>query len=298
MPLDTHRQRIVKRSTESTKHPLLCATIPGFIIQTVVLGLPFLFLPPTIPQPMRTSSLSGETYVNEIINCRNPRRIQEVLRMKLEVFKFLCSELKAHGGLTPSRYVGVEEQVAMFLHAIAHSCSNREVQERFQHSGETVSRHFHSVLQALNRLVPRYINLPNHNEIPTAISSNPKFYPFFSNCIGALDGTHIAAKVPADKAAAFRNRKGYLSQNVLACCDFDKLVFTFVLAGWEGSSHDGKVLEAAFNMQFNIPNGKYYLGDAGYGLAPYCLTPYRGVRYHLREWGKNKETYEFYPECF
>jgi DDE superfamily endonuclease len=233
---------------------------------------------------MRNSSLSGEAYTNELMSCGNPRRIQEVLRMKLEVFQFLCEELKTTGSLSHSKYVGIEAQVAMFIHAIAHSRSNREVQERFQHSGETVSRHFHAVLQALNRLVPYYIKLPNHSELPTAISSNPKFYPFFSNCIGALDGTHIAAKVPAEKAPVFRNRKGYLSQNVLACCDFDQLIFTFVLAGWEGSAHDGLVLEAAFNeAEFRVPKDKYYLGDAGYGLAPYCLTPYRGVRYLLRE---------------
>ena len=29
--------------------------------------------------------------------------------------------------------------------------------------------------------------------------------------------------------------------------------------------------------------GKYYLGDAGYSLTPYCLTPYRGIRYHLKD---------------
>ena len=206
--------------------------------------------------------------------------------MKLHVFQFLCVELKIKGGLRHSKHVDVEEQVAMFLHAIAHSRSNREVQERFQHSGETVSRHFHSVLQALNRLVPHYIKPPNHSELATSISSNPKFYPFFGDCIGALDGTYIAAKVPAEDAAPFRNRKGYLLQNVLACCDFDQLIFTYVLAGWEGSAHDGAVLEAAFDTEFRVPKGKYYLGDAGYGLAPYCLTPYRGVRYHLREWGK------------
>jgi hypothetical protein len=232
MPTDSHRQRIIKRSTKTSNNPFLCATIPGLAIQATMTALPFLFLR-SIPQPMRTSVLSGEAYVNELLTSNNPRRIQEVLRMNLEVFRFLCTELKNKGGLAPSRYVGVEEQVAMFLHAIAHSRSNREVQERFQHSGETVSRHFHSVLQALNQLVPHYINLPKHEEPPDAISNNPKFYPFFSDCIGALDGTHIAAKVPTENAAAFRNRKGYLSQNVLACCDFDKLVFTFVFTGWE-----------------------------------------------------------------
>jgi hypothetical protein len=28
------------------------------------------------------------------------------------------------------------------------------------------------------------------------------------------------------------------------------------------------------------------LGDAGYGLSHGCLTPYRGVRYHLKEWAR------------
>src|SRR5213079_3209405 len=105
----------------------------------------------------------------------------------------------------------------MFLFTVARTASNRDVQERFQHSGETISRYFHAVVQAINRLVPEYIKLSNTNEIPMAVITNPKFYPFFKHCIGALDGTHIEAKVSEAQAAAFRNRKGQLSQNVLAC---------------------------------------------------------------------------------
>ena len=114
--------------------------------------------------------------------------------MKLEMFQFLCLELKSRGGLADSKCIVVEEQVAMFLFTLAHASSNREVQERFQHSGETVSRHFHAVLQAINKLVSHYIKLPDPNITPTAITSDVRFYSFFNECIGALDGTHIAAK--------------------------------------------------------------------------------------------------------
>src|SRR5271170_631901 len=248
---------------------------------------------------MRTSSLSGAMYIEEVIKCKNPRWIQQVLRKKLGVFQFLCSELKSKGSLVDSKFVSVEEQVTMFLFTIAHASSNREVQERFQHSGETVSRHFHAVLQAImDRLIPQYIKLTDPNTIPTAITSNSKFYNFFNNCIGALDGTHMAAKVPEEEAAAFRNRKGYLSQNVLACCDLDNLLFTYVLAGTEGSAHDGAVLGSAFDKGFKVPVGKYYLADAGYGLAPWLLTPYRGVRYHLREWDKSNSRYVHYQVSY
>jgi len=47
-----------------------------------------------------------------------------------------------------SKHIGVEEMVAMFLVVVGHGVSNRMIQERFQRSSETVSRHFHHVLLA------------------------------------------------------------------------------------------------------------------------------------------------------
>jgi len=43
---------------------------------------------------------------------------------------------------------------------------------------------------------------------------------------------------------AFRGRKSYATQNVMAAVDLD-LRFTYVLAGWEGTSHDANVLRDA-----------------------------------------------------
>ena len=74
-----------------------------------------------------------------------------------------------------------------------------------------------------------------------------------------------------------------MSQNVLGVVNFDML-FTYVLAGWEGSAHDSRVLDDAKGKGLPMLPGKYYLGDAGYALSRMCLTPYRGVRYHLKEW--------------
>ena len=83
--------------------------------------------------------------------------------------------------------------------------------------------------------------------------------------------------VPAEKRKRYRNRKGYLSQNVLAVCNFD-MKFTYGLAGWEGSAHDGRVLSDAIETKgFQIPIGKYCLGDAGYSNLDYLLVPYNRV---------------------
>jgi hypothetical protein len=108
-------------------------------------------------------------------------------------------------------------------------------------------------------------------------------YSYFKDCLGALDGTHISAYIPIVDQDRFRNRKGTLSQNVLAVCNFD-LIFVYLLPGWEGSAHDGRVLQdAQFRHGFNTPRGKFWLGDAGYGNSEFVLSPYRKVRYHLKE---------------
>ena len=176
-----------------SKHCRLLAVVPALAVQaTILVFLPFLAnSSESIPRPMRTSPLSGHQYIQELLKS-HPNRIQEVLRMKLEVFQFLCIELKTKG-LKDSQYgITIEEQVAMFgLPAIVM------FRDDFN-TGETVSRYFHDVLKAINRLVPKYIKLPTSSgpNVSIAITSNAKFYPFFSNCVGALDGTHIHAKVP------------------------------------------------------------------------------------------------------
>ncbi|CAN6459809.1 unnamed protein product [Victoria cruziana] len=43
--------------------------------------------------------------------------------------------------------------------------------------------------------------------------------------------------------------------------------FHYVLAGWEGSATDSRVLYHALDIEVNpliIPEGKYYLADGGY----------------------------------
>lgn len=61
---------------------------------------------------------------------------------------------------------------------------------------------------------------------------------------------------------------------------------TYVLPGWEGSAQDSRVLRDDVSRRhgLKVPNGYYYLVDAGYPNAKGFLAPYRGQRYHLNEW--------------
>ena len=61
-----------------------------------------------------------------------------------------------------------------------------------------------------------------------------------------IDGTHVPVNFPFEIQGKFRGRKERTTQNVLAAITFD-LKFIYVLAGWEGSAHDSRVLDDALS---------------------------------------------------
>lgn len=104
----------------------------------------------TDKQACRTSSLTGEAYIQELLNTAHPRRCIEVVRMPLTTFLALEKWLVSETPLKRSRKgVSVSQKPAMFLQIVGERSGNRAVQERFQHSGDTVSHVFHEVLEAL-----------------------------------------------------------------------------------------------------------------------------------------------------
>jgi hypothetical protein len=72
----------------------------------------------------------------------------------------------------------------------------------------------------------------------------------------------------------------------MVACDFENH-FVHVSAGWEGSASDARVLQDALQNNFYVPEGKFYLVDAGYANTPNFIAPYRNVRYHLQEQGRS-----------
>lgn len=144
--------------------------------------------------------------------------------------------------------------------------TNREIAETWQHSGSTISAIINEVATIFNATGSKLMVSPY--QVSDRIANNKKFAGFFDNCIGALDGCHVSAIAPAAEQGLFRNRKGFISQNVLGVVNFD-LTFSYVLAGWEGCAHDGEVLRDAIFRGLYMQVNKFYLGDAGYGLSKF-----------------------------
>ncbi|WRX26273.1 Harbinger transposase-derived nuclease domain - like 7 [Theobroma cacao] len=136
------------------------------------------------------------------------------------------------GGLKSTKNMLVDEQVAIFLHIIAHHVL--KLQEHLFRKPEP---------------------------IPTNSTDNR--WKWFKNYLGALDGTYIRVKVPSADKPRYRTR----------------------------SVVDGRVLRDALRRRngLKVPNGCYYLVDAGYTNCEGFLAPFRGQRYHLNEWRQGHE---------
>ena len=127
-----------------------------------------------------------------------------------------------------------------------------------------------------------YIKLPPKGQTSLEIRNNPKLYPFFKDCQGAIDKTYIDVFVPKDAVVRYHNCKGGLSQNVLAVCIFN-LQFSYVFPDWEGSATDGSVFDNACQESLAISPSIYLLANAGFLTCDALMILYKRDQYHLKE---------------
>ena len=130
-------------------------------------------------QPMRVSALTGKAYMDEVTES-NAMNCFEMFRMTPELLLHLVDELAQHGYLRDGRgEVNATQAVTMLLYILGHNTHFICVADRFQHSTETVCRHFHKALQAVHHYAKHLIK-PNQNvtSLPEHLQVN-KYWPWF-----------------------------------------------------------------------------------------------------------------------
>jgi len=94
---------------------------------------------------------------------------------------------------------------------------------------------------------------------------------------GIVDGSLIPIDAPHQNESAFVDRNGQHSINVMVVCG-PNLEFFYASARWPGSVHDSRVLRCSTLAQQwengwrPFTNG-IILGDSGYGLRKWLITP-------------------------
>ncbi|KAB0791964.1 hypothetical protein PPYR_13925 [Photinus pyralis] len=111
----------------------------------------------------------------------------------------------------------------------------------------------------------------------------------FPGIIGAIDCTHVAIKAPpqdhpVNPGLAYYNRKGYYSINVQLICDANLRVLN-CNARFPGAVHDSAIWslsQVRHYLQRMYSQGQlqstWLIGDSGYPLEPWLLTPTRASK--------------------
>lgn len=110
----------------------------GVFVHVLITGAITFAKPLFNKTPYHTSTLTGAGWVLELIN-GHPKRIHTELGLHLHVFRRLLTALSI-AGVTRSKYISLEEKLAIFLYASVTGLSIRHLGERFQHSNETISK--------------------------------------------------------------------------------------------------------------------------------------------------------------
>jgi hypothetical protein len=145
--------------------------------------------------PYRVPALSGYDWTIRTLGSKT--RCYRMFRMHRNVFDNLHNLLLQRYELSPTRKMTSTEALALFLWMCGGQQSMRQADNKFERSLETVSRKFDKVLECVVRLGADIIR-PKDLEFNTVHQrlGSARSAPYFDNCIGPIDGTHVPVIVP------------------------------------------------------------------------------------------------------
>ena len=135
--------------------------------------------PVVIPKPPHVNrERAREDYMDSILYGSSSYCIDQI-RMDQTTFFQLLNTLTIRGLLQPTIHMSVREQLLMFLQIVGYNLRFRVVGGYLYRSTETIHRYFSIVLDAILKLYPDLIQLPN-GATPREIRNSRRYYPWFA----------------------------------------------------------------------------------------------------------------------
>ncbi|CAM4608237.1 unnamed protein product [Leuciscus chuanchicus] len=183
--------------------------------------------------------------------------------------------------------VPTEKRIAIALYKLATCAEYRVVGETFGVSETTVHRCVYAVCNAIRtRMMRRYIYLPGVDEAHDISLRNSRAH-LVPQVYGAIDGTHIPIRPPAEGYRDFVNRKGWPSIVLQAVVD-DRCIIRDICVGTPGSAHDAAVFTTSDLYRFperhpqnpiemeGVQVPLLLAGDPAYPLLPWLMKGFSG----------------------
>lgn len=198
-----------------------------------------------------------------------------LLRFESENVDFLTSHFldentDARGGGLTAR-----KKMEIFLRYVSDPGFQSGVANDMGVERSTVSRTFSSVLDKIVSKSEDWIKFPRTIEDMDQAKADWASKFRIPTVIGAIDCTHVHIMKPSEFGDEYVNRKGKTTINIQMTCDANEKI-TSVDAQWPGSVHDGRIwrVSGIQDVVRRYDGDVCLLGDSGYGITPWLLTPF------------------------
>ncbi|TVU45184.1 hypothetical protein EJB05_04659, partial [Eragrostis curvula] len=132
-----------------------------------------------------TPEESGEVVVHRLLT-GHEKNCLVAFRMEPWIFNYLADYLRRNKLILDTR-IKVEEKLGFFLYMLSRNSSYQDLQITFHHSNDTYHQHInHFFKYVLPRLAREFLKPPNPNQVHPKIAENPRYYPFFKNCLAMM----------------------------------------------------------------------------------------------------------------
>lgn len=227
-------------------------------------------------------------------------KFESVFKISRKTFNYICSlvekdMLAKSSGCADlnGKRLSSNDQVAIALRRLSSGDSLTTIGNSFRVNLSTVSHITWRFVEAMEGRGLCHLSWPSTEMEMEEIKSKFEKIRGLTNCCGAVDSTHILMTFPTvdPESSVWLDCEKKCSMVLQAIVDPD-MRFRDIVTGWPGSVSDDHVLRSSafFNLTEEgkkLNGGKkilpdetmlreYIVGDTGFPLLPWLLTPYEG----------------------
>ncbi|XP_057952903.1 protein ALP1-like isoform X2 [Malania oleifera] len=227
-------------------------------------------------------------------------KFESVFKISRKTFNYICSLVKEDMMAKPGNFIftngrplSLNDLVAVALRRLSSGESLVTIADSFGLNHSTVSQVTWRFVESMEERGLHHLQWPSTEAEMAEIKSKFEKIRGLPNCCGVIDTTHIMMCLPSGDPSTkvWLDREKNHSMILQAIVDPD-MRFRDIVTGWPGKMDDSLVLQSSNFFKLcekgKKLNGKkmelseeselreYIVGDSGFPLLPWLVTPYQG----------------------
>ena len=216
----------------------------------------------------------------------NEKKWRRCFRVSKDVFNFVLDKIVSHDGFRVAknitRPVPVEKQLAVFLYRVGKVHPGvAAIADKFELSSSTVVACTERVARAIIERLSYIVNFPKDGAQKQKMMKGFERSGYKGGVV-TIDCTGIRIVAPtavtrAGQKHVFVGKEKFVCKRYQVACD-STLRIRHVFGGNAGSVHDMDIFTASplyTKIREFLRSKEYYIGDTGYALRPYMITPFK-----------------------